>query len=375
MQQRKILLVSIAMRALLLAGGAFVAVEARADGGQEPFVPPFIVSSTIPANGDLNPYGVAFVPEDFPSGGTIAAGDVLVSNFNASGNLQGTGVTIIKLTPTGPVAPSVTPGQNGNATTFFTSNLQGLTTALGILQSGFVVVGNLPSTLAQGSLQVVDRSGNLVRTLTDATFLGSPWDLTINDHGAHAQVFVSNVVTGTVARIDLAVGGNNVSVLAQNEIAKNYAHRSDPVAFFLGPTGLAYDQNADILYVASTLDNAIYAVPDAGTRTSPADKGNLVFKDPHLRGPLALILAPNGDLLTANGDAVNPDPTHPSEIVEFTKEGKFVSKSNIDASQGGAFGLAVLPSHKPFNFAAVDDVPNTVTVFTVPSHHRQDGGL
>ena len=68
------------------------------------------------------------------------------------GNLQGTGVTIIKLTPTGPVAPSVAPGQNGNATTFFTSNLQGLTTALGILQGGFVVVGNLPSTLAQGSL-------------------------------------------------------------------------------------------------------------------------------------------------------------------------------------------------------------------------------
>jgi hypothetical protein len=373
--QRKMLLISIAIRAILLAGGAFVAVEARADGGPEPFVPPFIVSSTIPANGDLNPYGVAFVPEDFPSGGTIAAGDVLVSNFNASGNLQGTGVTIIKLTPTGPVAPSVTPGQNGNATTFFTSNLQGLTTALGILQSGFVVVGNLPSTLAQGSLQVVDRSGNLVRTLMDATFLGSPWDLTINDHGAHAQVFVSNVVTGTVARIDLAVGSNNVSIVAQNEIAKNYAHRSDPTAFFLGPTGLAYDQYADTLYVASTLDNAIYAVPAAGTRTSPADKGNLVFKDPHLRGPLALILAPNGDLVTANGDAVNPDPTHPSEIVEFTKEGKFVSESNIDASQGGAFGLAVLPSHKPFNFAAVDDVPNTVTVFTVPSHHRQDGGL
>jgi hypothetical protein len=38
-----------------------------------------------------------------------------------------------------------------------------------------------------------------------------------------------------------------------------------------------------------------------------------------LRGPLALALAPNGDLITANGDAVNGDPTQPSEIVEFTK--------------------------------------------------------
>ena len=79
------------------------------------------MSSTIPSNGDLNPYGVAVVPQNFPTGGKISPGDVLVSNFNNSNNLQGTGVTIIKLTPTGPVAPSVTAGQPGNATTFFTA--------------------------------------------------------------------------------------------------------------------------------------------------------------------------------------------------------------------------------------------------------------
>ena len=369
--QRKTLLVSIAFRALLLACGAFTATVARADDGQGTFAPHFIVSSTIPANGDLNPYGVAIVPEGFPSGGKIAAGDVLVSNFNNSSNLQGTGVTIIKLTPTGRVAPSVSPGQNGNATTFFTSNLSGLTTALGILQRGFVLVGNLPSTdgtfntHGPGALQVVDRNGNLVKALVDPKFLGSPWDLTINDGGAHAQVFVSNVVKGTVARIDLAVASGGVAVLSQNEVADGYAHRGDPAAFVLGPTGLAYDKYADILYVASTLDNAIYAVPAARTRTSPVDKGNLVFSDPHLRGPLGLAFTPIGNLVTANGDAVNPDPTHPSEIVEFTRGGKFVSESNIDASEGGAFGIAIQPF--PFNFAAVDDVPNTITVFTIPS--------
>ena len=32
-----------------------------------------------------------------------------------------------------------------------------------------------------------------------------------------------------------------------------------------------------------------------------------------LRKPLALVLAPNGDLITRNGDAVNADPTQPSE--------------------------------------------------------------
>ena len=102
-------------------------------------------------------------------------------------------------------------------------------------------------------------------------------------------------------------------------------------------------------------------------RTSPVDKGDLVFQDPHLRGPLALVFAPNGDLIATNGDAVNGDPTHPSELVEFTKGGKFVGESNIDAGQGGAFGIAVPAG--PFIrsiLAAVDDVPNTVTVFNAP---------
>ena len=51
------------------------------------------VVSTVPANGDVNPYGVAFVPNGFPTGGPLEPGDVLVSNFNNSANLQGTGTT------------------------------------------------------------------------------------------------------------------------------------------------------------------------------------------------------------------------------------------------------------------------------------------
>jgi hypothetical protein len=127
-----------------LLAGAFAATGASADEDKGPFPLQFVVSSTIPSNGDLNPYGIVFVPKDFPSGGKIAPGDVLVSNFNNFKNLQGTGVTIIKFTPAGPVAPSVSPGQNGTATTFFTSKPQGLTTALGILRKGFIVVGEPP---------------------------------------------------------------------------------------------------------------------------------------------------------------------------------------------------------------------------------------
>ena len=57
--------------------------------------------STVPSNGDLNPYGVAFVPSGFPEGGRLSPGDILVSNFNASSNLQGTGTTIVRIDPSG----------------------------------------------------------------------------------------------------------------------------------------------------------------------------------------------------------------------------------------------------------------------------------
>lgn len=60
--------------------------------GLDPFLPnPVLSVSTVPVNGDVNPYGVAFVPQDFPTGGILNPGDILVSNFNNALNLQGTG--------------------------------------------------------------------------------------------------------------------------------------------------------------------------------------------------------------------------------------------------------------------------------------------
>src|SRR6516165_9556997 len=92
------------------------------------------MASTVPTNGDVNPYGVAFVPANFPRGGTLNPGDILVSNFNNNQNLQGTGTTITRITP------------GGQTSTFFQGPPGlGLTTALGILQKGYVIVGNLPT--------------------------------------------------------------------------------------------------------------------------------------------------------------------------------------------------------------------------------------
>jgi hypothetical protein len=111
-------------------------------------------------------------------------------------------------------------------------------------------------------------------------------------------------------------------------------------ALVVGPAGLFYDQAADALYVAATVDNGIFKVARAGTTTGSSGKGTLVFSDPYLRGPIALAGAPNGHLLTSNGDAINADPTQPSEIVEFTKAGQFIGQYSIHQNQGGGFGVA-----------------------------------
>jgi DNA-binding beta-propeller fold protein YncE len=352
-------------RILLAASlGLWAALAPAAD--TDPFIPRLINSSTIPANGDINPYGVAFAPMGFPDGGMIHAGDVLVSNFNNGANLQGVGTTIVQLSPRGPLAPP------GTAAVFFSSSQQGLSTALGILRGGFVIVGNVPTTdgtiatIGQGALQVIDRNGALLQTWTDPQFLDGPWDLAVNDQGAQAQIFVSTVLNGSVSRLDVAVGAKGLTLLKKTVIAIGYPHVPNAAALILGPTGLAFDAATDMLYVASTADNKIYAIPQAGTRTTAVTRGSVVFADSHLRGPLALRLAPNGDLLTANGDAVNADVLHPSEIVEFTTSGQFVREYNVDSSQGGAFGLDTLPEG-PFNYAVIDDVANSLSVYRLRS--------
>jgi hypothetical protein len=326
--------------------------------------PATVTSSTVPANGDVNPYGVAYVPQGFVSHGTVSAGDLLVSNFNNAKNLQGTGTTIVKIVP------------NKSPTVFFQGPAGlGLTTALGVLRAGFVLVGNVPtsdgtfSTIQPGSLLVLDRTGNIVMRWTPANAgLDGPWDLTVFDLGNRAKVFVSNVLNGTVVRLDISIDANGVHLLASTRIASGYPFRGDPNALVVGPTGLAYDPQHDVLYVASTVDNAIFAVFGAGNARYDGGKGVLIYADnQHLHGPLALALGPNGDLFTANGDAINSDPNQPSELVEFTPQGRFVAQIPVDPAQGGAFGLAFSQvMNGMVNFAAVDDnVPN-ITVWSLP---------
>ncbi|WP_232450950.1 hypothetical protein [Burkholderia ubonensis] len=347
-----------------VCGAGLVALSsafAWADGGT--ILPPSsVIASTVPTNGDLNPYGIAFVPPGVPAWSTLKPGDVVVSNFNNSANLQGTGTTIVKLSP------------DNSPTVFFQGQNLGLTTALAVLRNGFVLVGNVPTTDGQhvvppGSLLVINPQGSLVTQLVSAALLDGPWDMTVIDRGQRVTAFVSNVLNGTVARIDLMFDNSGGVTMLQSSriIASGYTFRTDPSALVVGPTGLAYDANNDILYVASTGDNAVFAIQNAASTNGNAGAGRLIYFDKkHLHGPLALALAPNGHLVTANGDAVNPDPQQPSEIVEFTVDGQFVAQMQVDIVPGAAFGLAFgLGSQRKPQFAAVNDNTNSATVWTL----------
>jgi len=232
-------------------------------------------------------------------------------------------------------------------------------------------VGSVPTTdgtcatIGQTSLLIIDHSGSLHTTLTDPNLLDGPWDLSINDRGEHVEVFVSNVLSGTVTRINLRIPKNgNPIVEGMTQIASGYGHACNAAAVVVGPTGLAYDAAKDILYVASTSDNVIFAVPHAGRTAVDEGAGSLVYQDnTHRCGPLGLLLASNGDLITANGDAVNPDASQPSELVEFTPSGQFVAQFSVDPSQGAAFGLAVHVFGNQTRFTAVDDATNVLDIW------------
>jgi len=320
-------------------------------------------ASTVPRNGDVNPYGVAFVPKGFPTlKGGLVAGDVLVSNFNNKKNLQGTGTTIVRIPASG--KPSV----------FFAGlPTLGLTTALEVLRAGFVMVGNLPApsgsakTARPGSLIILNPSGNIIQTL-GLPMINGPWDMTVFETSDSLAAYITNALDGTVYRLDFSFEGPlGIELEAVTKIAQGYTHKSDPVTFVDAPTGGAYAPGKDVLYVAATADNAVYAIDHAGDRTTPVNKGRLVYQDAtHLHGPLGLVLAPNGHLITTNNDAINSDPKQPSELVEFTQAGKFVAQFSIDKEQGGSFGLDIQTTGPHAGkLAAVDDVDNTLKIWTI----------
>ena len=329
------------------------------------------VASTVPANGDINPYGIVIVPT---SVGKLHAGQMLISNFNAKEsakeNGQGTGTTIVQVSTAGKLSPFATidaktlPGPCPGGV--------GLTTALNTLPGGYVVVGSLPTTNGKtatakyGCLIVLDSSGKPVSTISGPNIEG-PWDSTAVSEGSKTTLFVANALNGgaakgmhtidnsNVVRIVLESGeGQPPKVLSETVIANGIPWVNSAEALVLGPTGLALASNGT-LYVASTEDNKILAISEAMTRNTPAAKGGTVLTEGgHLKEPLGMVLAPNGNIITSNGGDGN--------MVETTPAGQQVAVQTADKKTGAGslFGLAIAPEGDGIYF--VDDGENTLNL-------------
>jgi hypothetical protein len=292
-----------------------------------------------------------------------------VSNFNNATNAQGTGTTIVQMTPHGgrSVFARITPGDvRGECT-----GGVGLTTALAILQNRWVIVGSLPTsdgtsaTAKAGCLIILDSDGNVVETLNNEDGINGPWDLTAVDRGDLSDVFVTNVLNGTVAagggvvnhgtvvRIVLHTGGSgNPWVVSSTVIGSGFSERTDPAALVVGPTGDALSAGGT-LYVADTVNNRIAAIPDALNRMSTAFSGADVTSNGWLNAPLGVTLAPNGDILTVNaGDGRIVETTPGGTQVAF----HWLDKSGSPPGSGALFGLVVTPLRNGVYF--VDDATN-----------------
>ena len=394
-------LIALACLGAWLALGAGRASAAPFIGSFAPNPAP--MASTVPSNGDVNPYGIVTVPRTV---GLLHRGDLLISNFNDSANLQGTGTTIVQIPPRGgslmpgtaPLFAQIDPSMLGGSC----PGGVGLTTALAVTRSGFVIVGSLPTsdgtsaTAQAGCLLVLNSEGQVVETIAGGPING-PWDMIAVDRGPFVTLFVTNVLNGTVAQSPavvnqgtvvrltlLAIPGRRPSVVDERVIATGFPERTDPAALVVGPTGVALGHNGT-LYVADSAGNRVAAIPDALSRGrsfnarfghgrrrdfargsgrafgehgpfvgfgGPADGVRTVFAGPPLNDPLGATLAPNGDVLTANGNDGN--------VVEISPDGRQVTTVAADGPGGAGvlFGLTVSPRALGVYF--VDDGDNTL---------------
>jgi hypothetical protein len=342
------------------------------------------IASTVPSNGDVNPYGLVRIPR---SVGNLWEGHYLVSNFNNMGNQQGTGSTIVEISPEGAVSlfaqidasklPDSCPGGVG------------LTTALAVLRTGWVIVGSLPTsngmsaTAEAGCLIVLNSEGTPVETIY-GSLINGPWDMTALDGDQHAALFVTSVLNGTVAaggsvvtqgtvvRVNLAVSKQQMPFLESlTVIADGFSTRTDPVALVLGPTGVGLSPNCDdsgysgcwtsfgenqpVLYVADTLANRIAVITDPLTRTTPTGIGQTLTSGGSLNAPLGLTVAPNGHIITVNGND--------GFATETTPQGRQIAKELLDNTPppplgaGALFGVLFDPE---VGLIFVDDDSNTL---------------
>ncbi len=337
------------------------------------------LTTTVTDNGDLNPYAIITAPV---ASGPIQKDDILIDNFNDISNLQGTGTTIVDYNPstkkTALIAklPKHLPQCPGGI---------GLTTAMTMLKSGWIIVGSTPSTdgttktKSNGCLIVLDTNGKFIDAVSGPN-INDPWgNIASIDNGSSATLFISmagfdvpgpevkdettgfpvTVKKATVLRIELAIPEGKPPVFKnQTVIADGLNARANKDAFLIGPTGGARGRASTTRLLLDGVGNRIIAIPDAPTRTTSAGTGREITKDGLLKRPLAMTVTPEGHLLVCNatnGQVVEIDPVAGKQIYAQWIDN---DQAQSPPGNGDLFGIAMTPDGKGFYY--VEDDMNTI---------------
>jgi hypothetical protein len=302
----------------------------------------------------VNPYGLTVAPVN---NGKIAAGDLVVCDFNDKANVQGTGTAIVTIHPA-----------IGSKPAHIVANkaLKGCD-ALALAPDDTI----WPADFSANNAPIVTPSGKILTTESNGPWhgpFGEAFVPPINNHSVPA-FYVSNAGDGSLVRIAI---GNSITFTV---IAKGFPVNDGQPGSIFGPSGLTYDKNGDRLYVVDGTNNALYAVDNIsqiakdgitvnGLSFSGPDAADahVIFHGKPLNGPISAALLPGGHLVLGN----TTNPAGKNLLVEITRSGRAIFVKNVDTGPAGAiFGIvATGTSEYDAKVYFNDDNDNTLKVLS-----------
>ncbi|MBV9719775.1 MAG: hypothetical protein JOZ77_10670 [Candidatus Eremiobacteraeota bacterium] len=292
-----------------------------------------IGSAVDPVNGAQNPYGLTVAPA---TAGALTAGDLVVCNFNAKSNVQGTGKSIVALH----AVPNSTP--------IHLSATKSLLGCDAIALDGTDTMW--ASSMVGNDNPVLDATGKLIVNISGKPF-DQPWGQVYAQPSSGSPAFYeSNAGDGSIVRINLG------SKFTYDVIATGFPVNHGKPGTALAPSGLAYDSSIDTLYFADGQNNTVVAfknvstIPKGGIKAvdggmkfggPSGDDAHILFAGSPLNGPISTALLPDGNLVVGN----TLDPTGKNLLVELSVSGKVLDVRNVDKGASGAlFGIVATGS-------------------------------
>jgi len=288
-----------------------------------------VIGSVVdPVNGSGNPYGLTIAPI---TSGTLTQGDLVVCNFNAKSNKQGTGRSIVALHP----APGSTPIHVSSDKALLGCDALALDGGDGIWAAAMVANDN----------PVLSSSGKLVTNISGKPF-DQPWgQIYAQTKTGSPAFYATNAGTGSIVRINLG------SKFTYDVIGSGFPVNHGVPGTALAPSGLAYNVSNDTLYFADGENNTVIAfkdvtkIPNGGIKAKnngmtfsgpSAGDARIVFSGTPLNGPIITALLPNGNLVVGN----TLDPNGKNLMIELSASGKLLDVRNVDKGAAGAlFGI------------------------------------